>query len=140
MADIDKIEILKGPPGTTAFGSRGANGVISVFTRTGDVAFRNEFVRNVRGRITPRVTGFKQAREFYAPEYPLHKLDELSDQKPDYRPTMYWNPDVLFKEGKATVDFYTSDMTGKFKVILEGISKGGNICYAVKELEVIATE
>jgi len=140
MADIDKIEILKGPPGTTAFGSRGANGVISVFTRTGDVAFRNDFVRNVRGRITPRVSGFKQAREFYAPKYPLHELDELNEQKPDFRPTMHWNPDVLFKDGKASVVFYTSDMVGKYKVIVEGISKNGKICYAVEELEVVTTE
>lgn len=140
MADIDKIEILKGPPGTTAFGSRGANGVISVFTRTGDVAFRNEFVRNVRGRITPRVTGFKQAREFYAPKYPLHEMKKLSEQKPDFRPTMHWDPDILFEEGKASAEFYTSDMVGKYKVIVEGISKNGKIISTVDDLEVVAAE
>ena len=138
MGDIDKIEILKTGATTAMYGSRGADGVISVFTRTGEEAFQNEFTRNVRGRITPRVRGFKQSREFYSPQYPLNQLDEMSARKYDFRPALYWNPNVFFENNEASLQFYTSDMLGHYLVVVEGISKKGKICYGTAALDVVA--
>ncbi|MDD4425151.1 MAG: hypothetical protein PHS40_04440, partial [Mariniphaga sp.] len=43
------------------------------------------------------------------------------------RPTMYWEPQVLMENGKASLEFFTSDMPGKYRVMVEGISTNGKI-------------
>lgn len=68
---IDKIEILKSGFSQAVYGSRGSNGVISILTHMGKGDWEYKFERIVLGRITPRVRGFQQAREFYSPSYTL---------------------------------------------------------------------
>ena len=61
---------------------------------------------------------------FIAPEY----KDEAARQSrmPDYRHTLYWNPSVEKSEGKpSTLTFYTSDLSGTYKVIAEGFTAKG---------------
>jgi uncharacterized protein YfaS (alpha-2-macroglobulin family) len=46
---------------------------------------------------------------------------------PDFRNTIYWNPAVKAdKEGKASVEFWTSDFKSDFEVNIQGISPDGN--------------
>ena len=125
MGDIDKIEILKDGFSTVVYGSRGGDGVISVLTHMGKGDWEHEFKRIVRGRITPRVRGFHQAREFYSPTY---TMETKNNPKPDYRPTLYWNPNVKLKDKTAKIDFYTSDNLARYKIFIEGISNNGKIC------------
>ncbi len=123
LKDIVKIEIIY----PSKMINSPLNGLISILTRTGFGTFNYEFVRNIHGRITPRIRGFRQAREFYAPAYPLSEQD--STEKPDQRPTLYWEPHAVFENGIANLEFYASDMKGTYRVIAEGISKNGKICY-----------
>lgn len=52
----------------------------------------------------------------------------LASRKPDYRHTLYWNPFIGKKpEKNMHLSFYTSDLTGKFKVMVEGITRQGEI-------------
>ncbi len=140
MDDIAKIEII---PPSRAFPSFSAinragemvevgapsnsGGVISILTKTGFGKFNDEFKRIIHGRITPILRGFRQAREFYSPVYPLAEKDSVN--RPDQRPTLYWNPDVALENDEADIEFFTSDMPGKYMIIVEGISKKGKICY-----------
>ena len=136
MGDIDKIEILKTGYATTAFGSKGGDGVISILTKVGKGEWEGTWERNVRGRIIPVVRGYQQPRKFYSPKYPEGKLDELSSRQPDYRPTLYWNPDVKLEDGRARVEFYTSDELARYRIFVEGISKNGKICMGTGVLNV----
>jgi len=125
MGDIDKIEILKSGFGMSVYGSRGGNGIIAVLTKMGKGEWENNWVRNIHGRITPSFSGFQQAREFYSPKY---SPENINDARPDYRPTLLWNPEVAVTNGEAKIEFFTADNLARYYVFVEGISKNGKIC------------
>ena len=125
MGDIDKIEILKSGFGMSVYGSRGGNGIIAVLTKMGKGEWENNWVRNIHGRITPSFSGFQQAREFYSPKY---SPENINDARPDYRPTLFWNPEVAVTNGEAKIEFFTADNLARYYVFVEGISKNGKIC------------
>lgn len=140
MDEIAKVEIISPAPRSlfevTGWGAPG--GVVSILTKTGFGNFNAEFKRKVHGRVTPFVRGFRQAREFYSPKYPLVKQDSI--EKPDQRPTLYWSPDVTFDKGEANIEYYTSDMLGSYFVILEGITKSGDAVHEILKLDVVASD
>jgi TonB-dependent SusC/RagA subfamily outer membrane receptor len=125
MGDIDKIEILKTGFASSIYGSRGADGVIAVLTKMGKGEWENNWVRTVHGRVTPYVDGFQQPREFYSPKY---TMENLNDVRPDKRPTLLWNHNIVVENGEAKIEFYTADDLARYHIFVEGISKTGKIC------------
>jgi len=111
--DIDRIEIIKGPK-TAIYGSRGANGVIAVFTK------RGRFIK--KGALDFRMHGYHRAREFYSPRYGT-EFDHLIE---DTRTTLFWHPMIMTDEnGQAWLTFYNSGKEGTFWVQVEGVSDTG---------------
>lgn len=140
IGDIAFVDFYKSSINIARFGSELGNsesffGVLSFVTKSPGPKFYADFKRNIHGRIVPAVHGFKQSREFYSPVYPL--ADDMDSEKPDFRATMYWNPEVYMKDNKAKVEFFTSEMTGKYNIIVEGISTKGRIIYGTGNLEVV---
>ena len=125
MGDIDKIEILKSGYGMAVYGSRGGDGIISVLTKMGKGEWENNWERTIHGRVTPSVDGFQLPRGFYSPKYAAENID---DARPDNRPTLLWNPEVVVENGVANVEFFTADNLARYHVLVEGISKNGKIC------------
>lgn len=111
-------------------------GVISILTTNRFGKFSDKFIRNINGRVVPQIQGFRQAREFYSPQYPL--VEEDSIEKPDQRPTLFWEPFVLLENGKKRIEFHASDMTGQYRAIAEGISIKGKIIYRTELVNVVA--
>lgn len=151
MNDIAKIEIINPSKISSSFlvyqqenswvefgSTTKPGGVISILTKTGFGKFKDDFVRVIPGRTTLRVRGFRQAREFYSPAYPLTEQNLID--KPDQRPTLYWNPFVMLENGEASLEFYSSDMPGKYRIIAEGISTEGKIMFGTTLLNVIVAE
>ena len=68
--------------------------------------------------------GYSESKEFYSPIY----RPGIPILDPDYRRTLYWNPDVVINnEGKAKVEFY-NNASGKSLIIsTEGLTKNGTI-------------
>ena len=60
---------------------------------------------------------------FTAPEYPDAAARESAT--PDFRHTLYWNPDAEKLLQPAELSFYTSDLSGEFKVTVEGFTQDG---------------
>jgi hypothetical protein len=61
----------------------------------------------------------QKKRVFYSPDY-----TSVSDtRKPDFRSTLYWSPDVK-SDGQASVEFFTSDLKGKFVITVQGVGGG----------------
>ncbi|HEX7585556.1 MAG TPA: hypothetical protein VF373_12765 [Prolixibacteraceae bacterium] len=87
----------------------------------------------MKGRIIPKLRGFDRPAIFYSPKY---TLENINSPKPDFRPTLYWNPDVSIVNGKANLDFFTSDEATDYVVYLEGISKNGKICFGTTSFSV----
>ncbi len=73
-------------------------------------------------------------RVFYAPSYA--DASARRSRVPDYRHTLYWNADVVAEGGRAGVSFYTSDLTGIYRVLVEGITASGEAVSAVCPIEV----
>lgn len=68
--------------------------------------------------------GLQLKRTFYSPVYKTEQ--QAASRIPDFRNLLYWSPEVQTDtSGKATVEFYTSDMKGKYVAVLQGIDDAG---------------
>jgi hypothetical protein len=62
-------------------------------------------------------------KQFYSPNY---KIDNnLLNRIPDYRNTLYWNPNISISNNSTELEFYTSDDPGLYKIQIEGITIKG---------------
>ena len=68
--------------------------------------------------------GLQQKREFYSPNYESKEAEE--SHLPDFRNVLYWAPRIIAgSDGKSHLSFYTSDLKGKFAVVIQGITENG---------------
>jgi len=75
--------------------------------------------------------GIKMGKEFYALDLSETATDNLQNIS-----TIYWSPALLFdKNGKAEASFYTSDISGRFRIVVNGLA-GDNLFYANGSIEV----
>lgn len=74
--------------------------------------------------------GLQLQREFYAPKYDTQ--DARNSRLPDQRTLLYWNAsqEILANEN-SNIRFYTSDFSGDYKVVVEGLTKDGSPGYTV---------
>ena len=126
--DIESITVLKDATATAIFGAKAAQGVILIESKK----FRNEKIRFDFGNgygyssrmITIKGPVYSVVKKFYAPKY----NDTKTDERTDFRETIYWNPVVQTdKDGKANVEFYNSDASTTFRAIAEGIGWNGKL-------------
>jgi len=75
---------------------------------------------------------FQQPMQFNFPDY-----SKKSDYSiPDFRQTIYWNPDLTITNKTAEFSFFTSDEKGKYLIEIEGISDLGEPVYIKKIITV----
>jgi hypothetical protein len=76
-----------------------------------------------------KFNGIHQPKEFYISDY-------KDPQEPAFFSTIYWNYGmVLSNKKEAELSFYTSDITGKFKIIVQGVTNRG-VVYSENFFEV----
>jgi len=120
ISSIDQIDVLKGP---NIFGMRGANGVIVVYTKRGEIMPNNTISLHIKD-LSP--LGYQQAVEFYAPKYDTP--EKRNGQAPDLRTTIHWQPVVQTdNQGVASFEFYTADESGSYTMVIEGLAEEGSI-------------
>jgi len=127
--DVLFIDVLTGAQ-AAIFGANGANGVIAIYTgRT-----NSEVKRKTPGITDFKFNGFYNAAEFYSPNY---SIDYMDNSKPDYRSTLYWNPNIsLNKNESVNVKFFTTDeATNTYKVVIEGVDDIGNLIFEEIDLK-----
>lgn len=71
-------------------------------------------------------------KKYFQQRYPVQGADQI----PDYRNLLYWNPQIDLKEGGIQLEFFTSDVSGIFEIVLEGFTSYGKPIYLTKEFEV----
>lgn len=112
--DVVQHRWLQGPVGFF--------GIVSFSTYNGDLA---GFELNPNA-ITMDYEGIQLQREFYTPKYESKK--QRDSRLPDQRTQLYWNPMVTTDSiGHAAFEFYTSDLPGDYKVVVEGMNKEGKL-------------
>lgn len=78
-----------------------------------------------------KLDGIYTAREFYGVN-----MDPDGLLEPQYLSTLYWKPGYLInKDGIAAFSFYTGDITGKFRVVVQGLSVN-DVLYGETSFEV----
>lgn len=134
MENVDIVDVLY--PGWTVI----KPGELGVFSKTGLIAIYSKDLNKmpidyttVRGRVRPQLRGYHKPVQFYSPTY---TPDNIDSPQPDFRPTLYWNPELSFKNGKASVEFFTSDENAQYVVYVEGVTKNGKICYGTTDFVV----
>ena len=95
-------------------------GIVNVITKAGD--FSNATLPDHALRIIYRV--IDPIPLFISPDY--NSSETKATRLPDFRTTLYWNPSVKQdKEGKSSVEFWTSDFSSDYEVNIQGITSEG---------------
>ncbi|POY38962.1 hypothetical protein C3K47_00210 [Solitalea longa] len=128
--DVATIDFLKGPS-AAIYGSRGANGVIAVYTK------RGRFLSGAyykKGLLSFYPVGYHVAKAFYVPKYD----QENKPNVPDFRTTIYWNGLVRTNaDGIAKVSFFTADNPTTYSTIIEGLANNGGIGRGTGTMKVV---
>jgi hypothetical protein len=68
--------------------------------------------------------GLQLEREFYSPRYENQQQHE--SRVSDARDLLYWSPSLKTNRlGKQQLEFYSSDVPGKYVAVVQGITKNG---------------
>ncbi|WP_343531101.1 TonB-dependent receptor plug domain-containing protein [Pedobacter sp.] len=130
VQDIETVEILKSIATTAIYGMQGGAGVIIINTKRGDG------LRSVNtytpGLINYTPKGYAVVREFYSPKY-----DVKPDSRPDFRTTVFWEPQMVSDaNGKAKISYFNTDVPGVYRIVIEGIDVNGSLARKVLTYEV----
>ncbi|MVM28643.1 hypothetical protein GO755_01270 [Spirosoma sp. HMF4905] len=114
---------------TSNQGASGSAGLINVFTK-----------RPAEASSKPlsfiKVRGFDRTSPFQSPNYERFPANASTS---DYRSTLYWNPRITLPSGHTPVglSFFTSDQSGMYRVIIEGVTSKGNPIHTEARLRVV---
>jgi hypothetical protein len=96
-------------------------GILSFTTYKGDLAD----VEMDPNAVVIDYEGMQLQREFYAPAYETEA--QQKSRTPDFRNLLFWSPDVITGEQSGSkISFYTSDQTGKYFGLIQGITSNGD--------------
>lgn len=119
--DVAYIKVFR-PPFYGASG--GSSGAIAIYTRRGSDA------KSVPGKglTSSNISGYTLIRQFYSPNYASYNA---ANERRDLRTTLYWNPQVNTTplKNKVLLSFYNNDVSKRFRVIVEGMSKDGRLVH-----------
>jgi hypothetical protein len=117
---IDRIDVLKSGGTTAIFGMEGANGVISIITRTSD---RLASYETVNYSVNIKFSGYNEARVFYSPK---HSYGSMQSYNPDLRSTLFWEPEIRLQNNKNLIlNYFNADISATVQVLVEGITTTG---------------
>jgi hypothetical protein len=101
------------------------DGIISFITKKGNLSameFDNTIFRQV-------YEGCQSVNNFHAPDYSSGSFGD--SHIPDFRNTLLWMPDAhTGKDGITNVEFFTSDESAEYTIVVEGIAADGKTGYS----------
>lgn len=128
VSDIESIAISENPrviadhiytpPGKAILDNTSAYGsVVFLYTHPGNFSRRKR--KGIRRTV---IDGYSLTKEFYSPDY------GILPPEPDYRRTLYWNPNVVTdSSGKASVTFYNNSTSKGMIISAETVTDDGSI-------------
>jgi hypothetical protein len=111
MDNIDRIEVLK--TARAMFGSRGANGVIAIYTKSSvskPTERNNAGLKSSAKQLT--VIGYHEPKPFFSPNYSTNQAKEST--KLDIRTTLFWQPNL----SSNTFSFYAADNACVYRILV----------------------
>jgi hypothetical protein len=127
VRDIAYIKVFR-PPFMGGF--NGANGAIAIYTRRGN----DVKPEPGKGLANNKIFGYTLIKQFYSPNYGTFREE---NKQRDLRTTLYWNPSVVMSPQKkqAIISFYNNDVSGSFRVIIEGMTSDGRLAHIEQIME-----
>jgi hypothetical protein len=125
---IDRIEVSQRL--NPLYGDQGRNGIIAVYLKDGFNRYTD--IRNEN--LSFELKGFNRPMKFVNPNYTdANQEGSMSD----YRSTLYWNPELQQDNTRNYgFNFFTSDMPGRYRIVIQGVTSKGQPVYAEKYLDV----
>jgi hypothetical protein len=115
---VKKIDIVKRK---YFYGPSVFNGILNFVTYQPDPSILSDLKP-----VVLEYGGLQYQREFYSPVYETQ--DQISSRLPDFRNVLYWSPDIhTDTQGKAEINFFTSDLKGKYIAVLQGMNVDGRV-------------
>ena len=103
-----------------ALGYHTYEGIINLTTYHGDL---DGIVLNPHAVVLD-YPGIPERREFFERQYATE--EQINNRMPDYRTLLYWSPEIKSDaEHKNQMSFYSSDIPGKYALVVQGLSKSG---------------
>ncbi|WP_432222259.1 hypothetical protein ACRASX_02050 [Flavobacterium sp. TMP13] len=126
MKNVYKIEVIVG---RYYLGPKSFNGLVSFTT------FKNDFIptENQNYVLNGAIVRPDQEKIYKKIEYSTLSQDK---RIPDYRYQLLWEPNVSLSNDTTLLNFYTSDVTGKFQINMEGFNLNGQPISLFKDFEV----
>jgi hypothetical protein len=125
-SEVVYVKIFRNSKKLARLGFIGKNGIVMVQTKSGKA---RETVNQEN-----LITGLQMPVRFNTPNYD----NGVKSLKPDFRSTIFWSPSISTdSNGKAKVEFYTSDDMGTLQIRIDGFSKNGEPFTAFKTIEVV---
>lgn len=80
--------------------------------------------------------GIQPVKEFFSPRYDTK--DQQGSRLPDRRHLLFWAPQITTDAtGRASVEFFTSDVTGHYRITVQGLSDKGKAGSAFFDFKVV---
>jgi hypothetical protein len=121
--DIERIDVLND---RYYVSGNVLDGILHIVTKKGDFSATDpdRFVFRMEYDL------LNKEDPFFSPDYSLDSLK--NNHLPDFRNTLYWNPDLhTARDGKTEIEFYSSDESAEYTIIIEGITADGKRGYSV---------
>jgi hypothetical protein len=123
VSQIEKVEVIGN---TYILGPNIINGVILISTNSenfGDIDFPKSSIF-MEYQTLEKTVDYNEL---------IGSCINLSENLPDFRTTLYWNPKFKINSENKTINFTTSDSKGVYEIIVKGMSPKGDIYFGKKE-------
>jgi hypothetical protein len=92
-----------------------SGGIVAFYSYNRDLAG----IELTENAIRQQYQGLQPYKEFFSP------LHQNSSRMPDFRTQLYWAPQVQTTDGKADIQFFTSDIPGEYLIHVQGLGSHG---------------
>ncbi|UWY29664.1 hypothetical protein N4T20_06910 [Flavobacterium sp. TR2] len=119
---IQSISVVNRP---YCYGPKIFNGIVSIITKNNDFAT----VYTDKNIFKTSILRPEPAKDYFEPKY---ETSNTLNRIPDYRYQLLWKPNIIFENSDMKIPFYTSDISGDYEIILEGITNEGKYVHFYK--------
>jgi hypothetical protein len=122
-----KINSVGVIPRPYVYGGQIINGVISIKSKDGNLAglpLPEDIV------VVDYITYHPEEKIIYTKE------NKSPTEKPGFKNTLYWNPEVELKDGRQLIQFYSGGYLADYDVVIRGLDEKGNAFTEIKSLQV----
>lgn len=125
-AELVTVKVVNRSKKLMPLGLMGKNGIVIVQTKQGNV-------REPLDDATKLMQGISRPLSFNT-----RNQKATHPNHPDFRSTLLWNPAIKTNDdGKATIEFYSSDDVGELQIRIDGFTVGGEPFSAIHKVRVV---